>query len=240
MAPNLPRRVLIAVTSAQAKLHGEHQTGVFIGEALHPFNVFTKAGFEVDFASETGKYYVDWLSEQPTFLAGSAVTEWNDLNSEFRKKLDHMPKAEDVDSSKYGLFFASAGHAALIDYPHAKNLQKIASDVWNKGGIVSSVCHGPALFAGVIDASTGKSIISGKTITGFTTEGEYVMKLMDTLKSWNEPLVEELAAELGAKYERPPGVWDSFHVTDGRLVTGTNPASAAEAAEAAVEAFDKL
>jgi putative intracellular protease/amidase len=40
---------------------------------------------------------------------------------------------------QYGLFFASAGHAALIDYPHAKNLQKIASDVWNKGGIVSSV-----------------------------------------------------------------------------------------------------
>jgi hypothetical protein len=57
--------------------------------------------FEVDFASEAGKYYVDWLSEQPSFLAGSDVTEWNDLNSEFRKKkLDHMPKAEDVDSSK--------------------------------------------------------------------------------------------------------------------------------------------
>jgi putative intracellular protease/amidase len=37
------------------------------------------------------------------------------------------------------LFYASAGHAALIDYPHAKNIQKIASDVWNKGGIVSSV-----------------------------------------------------------------------------------------------------
>jgi len=66
------------------------------------------------------------------------------------------------------------------------------------------------------------------------------MELMDTLKSWREPLVEDLAAELGAKYVRPPGVWDSFHVTDGRLVTGTNPASATEAAVAAVEAFDKL
>jgi putative intracellular protease/amidase len=60
-------------------------------------------------------------------------------------------------------------------------------------------CHGPALFPGVIDATTGKSIISGKTITGFTTEGEYVMHLMDTLKSWGEPMVEEIAAALGAK-----------------------------------------
>jgi putative intracellular protease/amidase len=31
-----------------------HTTGVFIGEALHPYNVFTAAGFEVDLASETG------------------------------------------------------------------------------------------------------------------------------------------------------------------------------------------
>ena len=60
-------------------------------------------------------------------------------------------------------------------------------------------CHGPALYPGVIDATTGKSIISGKTITGFTTEAEYTMKVMDTLKSWGEPLVEDMAAELGAK-----------------------------------------
>jgi hypothetical protein len=45
---------------------------------------------------------------------------------------------------------------------------------------------------------------------------------------------------ISATDDRPPGVWDSFHVTDGRLVTGTNPASAKETAEAAVEAFDKL
>jgi hypothetical protein len=50
-----------------------------------------------------------------------------------------------------------------------------------------------------MDTTTGKSIINGKTITGFTTEGEYVMKLMDQLKAWGEPLVEELAEQLGAK-----------------------------------------
>lgn len=106
MGPNLPRRALIAVTSAHAPLHQGHPTGLFIGEAMHPFNVFTKAGFEVDLASETGKYYVDWLSEQPSFLNGSDVPEWNDLQSAFREKLDHMPKAEDVDSSRVSSFSA--------------------------------------------------------------------------------------------------------------------------------------
>jgi putative intracellular protease/amidase len=60
-------------------------------------------------------------------------------------------------------------------------------------------CHGPAIFGGVIDAATGKSIINGKTITGFTTEGEYTMKLMDQLEKWGEPMVETLAEQLGAK-----------------------------------------
>jgi hypothetical protein len=44
-----PRRALIAVTSAHAPLYPDgKETGVFITEALHPFDVFKKAGFEVD------------------------------------------------------------------------------------------------------------------------------------------------------------------------------------------------
>lgn len=38
----------------------------------------------------------------------------------------------------------------------------------------------------------------------------------------------------------PPGPWDAFTITDGRVVTGANPASAHVTAEAAVVAFDKL
>jgi putative intracellular protease/amidase len=37
------------------------------------------------------------------------------------------------------VFYASAGHAALIDYPHATNLKKIAANIWEKGGVVAAV-----------------------------------------------------------------------------------------------------
>lgn len=40
---------------------------------------------------------------------------------------------------QYGLFFASAGHASLIDYPDAKGLQSIAARIYTDGGIVSAV-----------------------------------------------------------------------------------------------------
>jgi len=119
-------------------------------------------------------------------------------------------------------------------------LQKIATDVWSQGGVVSAVCHGEALLPGVIDSATGKSVITGRTITGFTTEAEYDMKIMDELRSWNEPLIDEWAEKLGGKYVRPKGVWDDFHVVDGRLVTGTNPQSAKSTARAALEVFEKL
>ena len=96
-----PRRAIITVTSASAPLHGPgHITGLFISEALHPYQVFTKAGFEVDFVSEKGTYTPDWLSLQPDFLNGDDLKEWEDANSEFRKKLDNMYTPPDVDPSK--------------------------------------------------------------------------------------------------------------------------------------------
>ncbi|KAI1171933.1 class I glutamine amidotransferase-like protein [Nemania sp. FL0916] len=238
-----PRRALIAVTSAQATLfEGKETTGLFIGEALHPFQVLRAAGFEVDLASETGSYTPDWLSQQPDFLNGADLATWEDQNSEFRQKLDNMPAAAVLvdKADQYGIFFASAGHAALIDYPTATNLQKIAETVWTNGGIVSSVCHGPAIFANLLDQGTGEPLIKGKTITGFTSEAEDTMGIMDELRSWDKELVEDMAARLGAKYERSKGVWDDFHIVDGRLVTGQNPASARSTAEAVVEAFNKL
>ncbi|KAL4940746.1 class I glutamine amidotransferase-like protein [Aspergillus oleicola] len=247
------RKALIAVTSASARLfNGSETTGLFIIEALHPYLALTAAGFDVTLASETGAYTPDWLSLQPEFLSGEDLAIWRDEGSEFRRKLDNMPKASDLlksrDSggdgvkceSEYGIFFASAGHAALLDYPSASSLQKIAENVWASGGVVASVCHGPAVFANVVDKSTGKALIKGKRLTGFTTEAEDTMSIMADLRGWKAELVEELAGRLGARYERSPGIWDDFHVVDGRLVTGQNPASSTSTARAAIEVFDKL
>lgn len=199
------RRVLISVTSASATLfQGKETTGLFISEALHPFKVLSAAGFEVDLSSETGKYTPDWLSLQPDFLNGEDLEIWNDVNSDFRKKLDNMTKASEIDGSVYGVFYASAGHAALIDYPTARNLQKIAEQVYASGGIVSSVCHGPAIFANLLDTATNEPLIKGKTITGFTTEAENTMGIMAELRTFGSPMVEELAEQLGATCKSSP------------------------------------
>jgi D-lactate dehydratase len=105
---SLPRHVIIACTSASAALHGEgHKTGLFIGEALHPFNVFKNAGFEVDLVSETGAWFPDWLSEQPDFLGVEDRKQWEDSNGEFRKKVDNMHKPAEIDATKVSTLLAN-------------------------------------------------------------------------------------------------------------------------------------
>lgn len=236
-----PRRAIIAITSAHAPMYPEgKETGLFITEAMHPFNAFRKAGFEVDLVSETGSYQPDWLSEQKDWLKDDDLRVWQDHDSDFRKKLDHLLKPADVKVGNYGLFFASAGHASLIDYPNAKGLQGLASSMYADGGIISAVCHGGAIFPGIIDPKTGKSIIAGKKVTGFTTQGEKELGALDTINSWKRPTIESSAADVGATYIAPPEPFAAFAHIDGRVVTGANPASAYVTAEEAIKAFDEL
>jgi D-lactate dehydratase len=62
--------------------------GLFITEALHPYQVFRADNFDVDLVSETGMYSPDWLSLQEEWLKAEDRRIWEDENSEFRKKLD--------------------------------------------------------------------------------------------------------------------------------------------------------
>lgn len=106
----LPRRALIAITSAEAELHNSNLTGVFIGEALHPYNVLKAAGFEVDIASEKGTWTEDWLSLQEGFLSTEERKQYDDKNSAFRREMDANVRAGDVlDREVCCLIYSSYG-----------------------------------------------------------------------------------------------------------------------------------
>lgn len=242
MSAPVPRKALIAITSYNGVFYADgKRTGLFFTEALHPFEVLTRAGFDVDLATETGTFGYDEHSLSKDFLTPDDEAVYRNPEHPFMVKLrTQLKKASDVKKDEYGLFFASAGHATLYDYPKARGLQSVAEDVWARGGIVSAVCHGPAILPGIIDRATGQSVIAGKAVTGFTTEGEIVLKVLDKIKQDHVPTIEEGAAGVGAKYLAPLHPFDDFSLTDGRIVTGANPASARSTAERAVKAFDGL
>jgi D-lactate dehydratase len=241
MPKELRRKAIIAISSFNGAIYpGGHKTGLFFTEALHPFEVLTAAGFEVDLASETGTFGFDFNSLQPPFLSGSDKAVYNNPDHSFMAKLAKLNEAGDLRLGDYGVFFASAGHAALYDYPTATGLQTLAADVWNRGGVVGTVCHGPAILPGIIDAKTGKSIIEGRTVTGFTIEGELIFNILEKLREDKVVPVIEAVTAVGAYYSTSMNAFDDYSVTSGRVVTGTNPQSGRSTAERIVRVFDSL
>ncbi|MDQ3775224.1 MAG: hypothetical protein M3461_13165 [Pseudomonadota bacterium] len=60
MTTSIPRKALIAITSYNGVFYADgKRTGLFFTEALHPFAALTKAGFDVDLATETGTFGFD-------------------------------------------------------------------------------------------------------------------------------------------------------------------------------------
>ena len=98
MSSNLPRKAVIAVSSFNGAIYpAGHKTGVFFVEALHPYEVLTAAGFEVDLASETGTFGFDDVSLTPPFLSGSDHAVLNNPKHPFMVKIkSQLKKASDL------------------------------------------------------------------------------------------------------------------------------------------------
>jgi putative intracellular protease/amidase len=66
-------------------------------------------------------------------------------------------------------------------------------------------------------------------VTGFANSEEEEVKLTKVVPF----LVEDELKRLGGLYEKKPN-WESFAITDGRLITGQNPASSTAGAQSLV------
>ena len=88
------------------------------------------------------------------------------------------------------------------------------------------VCHAPGVLRHV-KAANGDALIKGRNVTGFSNGEEADVQLTDVVPF----LIEDEFIRLGANYQKAQN-WMPNVVTDGKLVTGQNPASSAPVAEA--------
>lgn len=239
MVASLPHKVLLVTTDYNDVFYPDgKKTGLFYSEGLHPYEFFTSKGWTVDVVSEDGTYGNDEHSITKDFLSDDELKLLNDPNSPFNKALANIKKPEDINYKDYGILYAAGGHGTIFDFLKATKIHKIAEDIYENGGIVSAVCHGPLILPPLKDKN-GVPLIKGRKVTGFTDEGEVAMGLDKLLKERNLPLVKGAAVAVGADYQQPPSPWESFSVTDGRIVSGANPASATAVAKDALAAFEK-
>lgn len=213
--------VLIVLTSHGVKGDSGEPTGFYLGEVTHPLAVLDAAGISVEFASiDGGEPPVDGLDLND----GTNARYWND--DDFRTAIRSTPRLADVRSERYGAVLFAGGHGAMWDFPISPAAQRVARDIFEAGGVVAAVCHGPAALVNV-KLSSGAHLLAGRNVAAFTDDEERAVEL-DTIV----PFL--LASTLSARgaHHHPAANWTAKVVVDGKLVTGQNPQSATGVGEA--------
>ncbi|KKZ65971.1 hypothetical protein EMCG_08265 [[Emmonsia] crescens] len=236
---DLPRKALIAVSSAHPPFYLDgKKTGLSFPEAFHAFDELVEAGFDVDIASETGTFAYDDHSLDPHNLSHEDQRILQSFDYPFHHKIKNQTfRAGDLAAHEYGLFFAAGGHGAMYDFPHARHLQGIAENIYNRGGAIGAVDQAPVIFAGM-HSLDGELLLKGKEITGFPTKGEVELKVIDKIRDDNLRTVEEMAQAVNAHYLPPAHNFDDFSHIDSRIVTGANAASTTNTVRNAIKVFE--
>ncbi|CAI2064963.1 Molecular chaperone Hsp31 and glyoxalase 3 [Serratia fonticola] len=196
-------------------------SGFYLSEVTHPHKVLIEAGFSIDFVSpKGGKTHVDGLDlEDPVNAAF-----WNDVA--LRKAIENTLAPSQVDPDAYAAIFYAGGHATMWDFPDNSELAAIAAHIYERGGLVSAVCHGPAGLVN-IKLANGRYLVADKEVSAFTNEEERAVGLYETVPF----LLADALQERGARH-LPVADFQVQVVVSERLVTGQNPASAKGVAEA--------
>ncbi len=211
-------KALIVVTS-----HGQlgstgKKTGYYLPEVTHPFFELKEAGFQVDIASPIGGKPP--LDERSRDLSDEKNRKFLQ-NPTYAKLLENTIPLAQVRTTDYAAILFAGGHGTMWDFPNSPDVQRLASGIYEQGGVVAAVCHGPAALVNV-RLSNGKHLLAGKRVTGFTNSEEEAAELTQVMPF----LLETQMIERGARFEKAD-LWQPKVVTDERLVTGQNPASAA-------------
>lgn len=225
------QRVLFVVTN-----HGQlgdtgKETGYFLREVAYPHKALTEAGYQVDFVSpKGGATPMDPISKDLDDEVNKAFVE----NEALMTTLQDTLTPETIDPSNYVAIFYAGGHGTMWDLPDCEALARIAVAIYEEGGAIGAVCHGPA---GLVNMklSDGSYLVAGKRVASFTDEEEQAVGLENVM-----PFL--LASELkkrGAIHTKA-GNFKPHVEVDGRLVTGQNPPSAKGAGEALVQVLKDL
>ena len=220
----MTKRILNVVTNVGHYDDPDHPTGLWLSELTHAWDVFERHGFEQTLVSPAGGA----VPLEPRALKfpnyDKTAKAWR-ADSAKMALLDDTAHPDEIDSTDYDAIYFTGGHAVMYDFPDSKGLQRITREIYERGAVVASVCHG---YCGLLNTtlSDGTYLIAGKNMTGFAWQEE-VLARVDKLVPYN---AEQRAKDRGALYQKAKLPFVSYAVVDGNLVTGQNPGSAKETA----------
>ena len=217
-------KILMIFTSHDILGKTGRKTGFWLEEGAAPYYVFRDAGVELTLASpKGGQPPIDPKSDLPENQTDAMARFKQD--PEAQKVFATTRKLADMRAEDFDAVFYPGGHGPMWDLVDNPDSIALIEAFYNSGKPVAAVCHAPAVLHRV--NYKGEPIVKGKRVTGFTNSEEEEVQLTDVVPF----LVEDELKRLGGLFEKVPN-WGSFAITDGRLITGQNPASSTAGAEA--------
>lgn len=218
MSTGHPKKVLIAVTNHD-HFPGKQQqpTGRHCSEVSHPLARFQAADLPVEFVSPEGG---------PAPMDPASADRDDPINARFldspniQEALQSTRHPAEIDPADYGAIYFAGGHSTMWDFPQAKGLQDLAAPIYENGGVIGAVCHGPAALVN-LRLNDGKRLVEGRNVACFSNEEERMVGKDDRVPF----LLARRLEQMGAEHVFAEPFEPCVEVSE-RLVTGQNPASA--------------
>lgn len=216
----MSKRILHVVSNVAHYADPADPTGLWLSELTHAYDLFAAKGYVQRIVSPKGGVTpleprsLKWPNRDASAKAWLA-------DDAHRALLANTAKPEDIDPADFDAIYFTGGHAVMWDFPDDAGLQRLTRAIYERGGIVASVCHG---YCGLLNTtlSDGSLLVAGRRLTGFSWREEILAGVAKKMP-YN---AEEQMKRRGAHYEKALLPFVPKVVVDGRLVTGQNPQSA--------------
>jgi putative intracellular protease/amidase len=221
-------KILMVLTSHDRLGDTGKKTGFWLEEFAAPYYVFKDAGAEVTLASpKGGQPPLDPTSDAPDSQTES--TRRFKADAAAQAVLADTRKLSSLSGDGFDAVFYPGGHGPLWDLAEDADSIALIESMTAAGKTVSAVCHAPGVLRRV-RTKDGALLVKGRKVTGFTNTEEEAVHLTKIVPF----LIEDMLVESGGQYSKGPD-WQPHVVTDGKLITGQNPASSEPAARAVLQ-----
>jgi putative intracellular protease/amidase len=218
-------KILMVLTSHDQLGDTGKKTGFWLEEFAAPYYVFHDSGAEVVLASPKGGQPPLDPNSDSADAQTDATRRFAD-DSKAQQALAHTQVLSQVAGQSFDAVFYPGGHGPLWDLAEDKDSIALVERTVTQGTPFGAVCHAPAIFRHA-RRKDGAPLVKGRAVTGFSNGEEDAVGLTDVVPF----LVEDMLKANDGDYSSLPD-FQPHVVTDGKLVTGQNPASSAGAAEA--------
>lgn len=203
-------KVLAVLSSGYINEEHNYVTGWWAEELFAPALELEKEGHMVELASiDGGKPIVDPIS----------ISAEYDPEGIYKKQYesgiaDKTMPIVNVRASDYDAIMIVGGHGAMFDLAHNEDLHAVINVVYETGGIVSAVCHGPAPLV-YTKTKEGRSLLEGLKVTGYPNNNE-PKEVIDLLPFSLEDELNKIGNYHQEKDHDAYVVWGSKQILTGR------------------------